>query len=50
MIVEISGDELFFQTISKTGKTVDSGIVARRKVRADLKPAPTAAPAPAPAK
>ena len=38
MIVEISGDEMFFQTISRTGQTVDTGIVPRRKVRIDLQP------------
>jgi predicted phosphodiesterase len=31
MIVEISGDELYFQTFSRVGKTVDSGSVARVK-------------------
>jgi hypothetical protein len=45
MLVEISGDELFFQTISRKGATVDAGIVARRKVRADTAPRPAAAPA-----
>jgi hypothetical protein len=29
MIVEISGDDLFFQAISRTGETVDSGVVHR---------------------
>jgi hypothetical protein len=29
MLVEISGDQLFFQTISRTGLTVDSGAIAR---------------------
>lgn len=29
MIVEVSGDQLFFQTISRTGKTVDSGMISR---------------------
>ena len=36
MLVEISGDEMFFQTISRTGQTVDSGTVPRRKARTDL--------------
>jgi predicted phosphodiesterase len=40
MLVEIAGDEMFFQTISRKGQTIDSGILPRRKVRADLKPAP----------
>jgi predicted phosphodiesterase len=30
MIVEIQGDDLFFQTISRTGKSVDSGVIHRR--------------------
>jgi hypothetical protein len=30
MIVEISGDDLYFQAISRTGQTVDSGVVRRR--------------------
>lgn len=38
MLVEIAGDELFFQTISRKGATIDSGILARRKVRTDLQP------------
>ena len=29
MLIEISGDELNFQTISRTGKTVDSGVIQR---------------------
>jgi len=27
MLVEIAGDELFFQTVSRTGATVDSGVL-----------------------
>jgi hypothetical protein len=30
MIVEIAGDELFFQTIDADGKTIDSGVISRR--------------------
>jgi len=45
MLVEIAGDELFFQTISRKGATIDSGVLARRKVREDLKPAANAPPA-----
>lgn len=37
MLVEIVGDELFFQTITETGRTVDSGTVRRVE-----KPVPTA--------
>jgi predicted phosphodiesterase len=29
MLVEIAGDELYFQTISRTGQTVDSGMIRR---------------------
>jgi predicted phosphodiesterase len=29
MLVEIAGDELYFQTISRTGRTVDSGVIPR---------------------
>jgi hypothetical protein len=41
MIVEISGDDLFFQAISRTGQTIDSGVVHRPG-------APAAGPSPAP--
>jgi len=30
MVVEISGDELYFQTISRTGQAVDSGVLERQ--------------------
>jgi len=30
--IEISGDELFFQTVSRTGVTVDSGSIRRPAV------------------
>jgi len=30
MLVEVAGDELFFQAISRTGQVVDSGVVRRR--------------------
>jgi len=29
MLMEIAGDELYFQTISRRGETVDSGVIAR---------------------
>jgi hypothetical protein len=35
MIVEIAGDELYFQTISRTGLTVDSGVIPRVVKTAD---------------
>lgn len=31
MLVEVSGDSMFFQAISRTGATVDKGIVLRRR-------------------
>ena len=33
MLMEVSGDELFFQTISRTGTTIDKGVIKRREVR-----------------
>ena len=30
MMVEISGDKLYFQTVSRAGQTVDSGVLARQ--------------------
>lgn len=44
MLVEIAGDELHFQTISRTGATVDSGVIRRREVRASAPTPPPAAP------
>jgi hypothetical protein len=32
MLVEIVGNELRFQTISRTGRLVDSGVVLRRQL------------------
>jgi predicted phosphodiesterase len=29
MVVEVAGDELYFQTISRTGRVVDSGVIKR---------------------
>lgn len=39
MILEIAGDEMYFQTISRTGTTVDSGVIQRPKenLKEDLK-------------
>jgi hypothetical protein len=33
MILEIAGDELYFQTIDENGKTIDSGVVKRRDAK-----------------
>jgi Calcineurin-like phosphoesterase len=41
MLNEIAGDELFFQVISRTGKTVDAGVIPRQ-----AKPKSTEAPSP----
>lgn len=30
MLVEIGGDQMYFQTLSRTGQTVDSGVIERR--------------------
>jgi hypothetical protein len=30
MLMEISGDELYFQVISRTGQTVDAGVITRK--------------------
>lgn len=30
MLVEVEGDELYFQTISRTGLTIDSGVLHRQ--------------------
>jgi hypothetical protein len=38
MIVEIAGDELYFQTIEAGGTTVDSGVVKRREVAQQTQP------------
>lgn len=44
MIFEIDGDQMHFQTITDQNKTVDSGIVARRKVDDKAAPSVPAAP------
>jgi hypothetical protein len=31
LVAEINGDELFFNTISRTGQIIDSGVIVRRK-------------------
>jgi len=31
MLFEVAGDQMYFQTISRTGETVDSGVIARRR-------------------
>ena len=31
MLMEIAGDELYFQAISRTGQTVDAGVLRKNK-------------------
>jgi hypothetical protein len=31
MVAEISGDDMYFNVVSRAGQTVDSGVVSRRK-------------------
>jgi len=38
IVVEIAGDQMFFETISRTGQTVDSGSIARREVTPGVSP------------
>ena len=44
MIVEIAGDDLYFQAISRIGETVDSGVVHRPGAPADGAAAPSPPP------
>jgi 3',5'-cyclic AMP phosphodiesterase CpdA len=37
MLVEIDGDEMFFEAMARTGKTVDSGVARRRAVGSELR-------------
>jgi hypothetical protein len=38
MLIEVSGDELYFQAIARDGKTVDAGVIARRSGNAEATP------------
>jgi predicted phosphodiesterase len=49
MLVEISGNEMYFQTISRSGATVDKGVIRRREVRQPIAKAATPKKTPAPA-
>ena len=40
MLIEIAGDSLYFQCISRTGETIDSGRITK-KLRQDSERAPT---------
>lgn len=47
MLVEISGDDMFFQAISRAGETVDKGSLRRREMKPQLRAGGAPAPAPA---
>ncbi len=40
MLVEVDGDELHFQTIARTGETVDEGTITRRLLAGSRRPEP----------
>jgi predicted phosphodiesterase len=42
--VEISGDDLYFQTISRTGVTIDSGTIRRQEIRSAVPQASAVSP------
>jgi Calcineurin-like phosphoesterase len=44
MIVEITGDDLYFQAISRTGATIDSGVIHRPGAPATVASAPPSPP------
>ena len=33
MLMEAAGDDLYFQSISRTGQTVDAGVISRQTPR-----------------
>ena len=33
MLMEIAGDELYFQTVSRLGETIDAGVITRKSAR-----------------
>ncbi len=46
MLMEVAGDELYFQAVSRTGATIDNGVIKRREVpgAGPAKPAPPVSP------
>ena len=44
MAVEVAGSDMFFQTISRTGRTVDSGVIRRQPKPGATAPEPIVAP------
>lgn len=48
MLVEIDGPKMFYQAISRTGQTVDSGVIEQPKAAGPPETPPTPAPTPAP--
>ena len=37
MLIEIVGNEMYFQTIDADGKTIDSGVIRRREVTTTMR-------------
>ena len=50
ILMEISGDELYFQTVSRSGTTIDKGMIRRREVASKIGPADSTKIGPAPPK
>ena len=48
LVAEISGDELFFNAISRTGQVVDSGVIVRRQPPPAPRPLPSPSLSPSP--
>jgi len=49
MLVEIDGPKMYFQTVSRTGQTIDSGVIENAKAAAEaFETPPTPAPTPTP--
>lgn len=49
MLLEVAGDDLYFQTVSRTGNTVDSGMIAKKAGVQSATAAPAAVSTPVPA-
>jgi hypothetical protein len=43
-MVEIAGDEIYFQTVSRSGQTIDSGVLKRQPAQVASSAAASAAP------
>ena len=44
MVAEIIGDQMYFNVVTRTGQTIDSGVITRRGGQAPTEPAPAPAP------